>query len=518
MGKFHSIEDRSEELLSLVEEFFPEPVTDLDTSDASSDVVLEVAPGDRYETDEALVRAIGSSQQGQKFNKLFLDGDQSDFGNNHSSADAALVSILVFWLGEDIARIDQVFRKSALMRPKWDQKRGKSTYGRLTIEKAHAFLNRERLNDEPKKDVRKDKGTSPQSIDSVKRFSLIPFSEIEVRKNGDYLVKDLLLQGGLSMVYGPSNSGKTFVAIDLAIHIATGLPWNGLPIVQSDVVYIAAEGGQGIAKRIVAVRDTLNLNGSDISFYLLPDSVDLSGGSEDITALIESIDEYRSDSRPLLVIVDTLSRALSGTDENSGADISAMLSQVDRLQRELGAAVLLVHHTGKDVSRGERGHSSLRAAVDTSIQVKVDKEKNRKFDVTKQRDLDGNFTLPFYLEPVTIRIEGTCEVIQSCVVKASKLIEADSTERIQDPRYESLTKSARLALSVIQDYRRERPESNALEPIPHAELVRLLETAGISLSKKTNSVKRAITRSLDQLVKEGYISRTPDGVREEPDI
>jgi len=119
MGNFQSIEARSDELLTLYDEIFLDEPHDLANS-LASDVDLESGPGEKYDTDEALIAAISRSKQGKKFMDLFDQGDLSYFNQDHSSADGSLVSTLAFWLGNDTERIDRLFRKSALMRPKWN--------------------------------------------------------------------------------------------------------------------------------------------------------------------------------------------------------------------------------------------------------------------------------------------------------------------------------------------------------------------------------------------------------------
>jgi putative DNA primase/helicase len=96
-------------------------------------------PGGMVMDDTELVRRAKAAANGEKFRRLWT-GDASAYtdGDNEgrSEADLALCSLLAFWCGPDESRIDALFRRSGLMRPKWDERRGTQTYGGRTIEQA----------------------------------------------------------------------------------------------------------------------------------------------------------------------------------------------------------------------------------------------------------------------------------------------------------------------------------------------------------------------------------------------
>ncbi len=185
--------------------------------------------------------------------------------------------------------------------------------------------------------------------------ALIPLEAITPALSRRYLVKGWLERGALSVLYGESNVGKTFLALDLAMHVAAGCQWHGVRVQGGPVVYIAGEGGRGIRNRIEALRCALpNLTrGAEKGFHLLPVSVDLCRADGD--ALVKVLQSLPSS--PALVVVDTLARAMGEGDENSGQDMGAMIRTLDLIRGETGAHVLVVHHAGKDTSKGARGHS-----------------------------------------------------------------------------------------------------------------------------------------------------------------
>ena len=93
-------------------------------------------PGETMLPDDAVIKMASNASNGEKFRKLF-SGDTSDYPSQNE-ADLALCGVLAFWCGRDPEQIDRLFRQSALFRKKWDSRRGSSTYGRQTIEKAIA--------------------------------------------------------------------------------------------------------------------------------------------------------------------------------------------------------------------------------------------------------------------------------------------------------------------------------------------------------------------------------------------
>ncbi|TNF15448.1 MAG: AAA family ATPase [Rhodobacteraceae bacterium] len=240
--------------------------------------------------------------------------------------------------------------------------------------------------------ISEDGATASQGAAEVakrRRLPMLSFSEAADTAGSASaapLVKGFLDAGAMSVLYGPSNSGKTFVALDLAFHIAAGRPWGSMDTVQSGVFYVAAEGGHAIRKRIAALRQ--RYAESPKGFCLCPTAVDLRAERGDVGAIVEAV---RSCGEPVgLIVIDTLSRALSGGNENGPEDMGALVKHVDAIREQTGAHVMLVHHSGKDATRGARGHSILRAATDTEIEV-----DDGVIRTAKQRDMEFGPDLAF---------------------------------------------------------------------------------------------------------------------------
>ncbi|WP_179379767.1 helicase RepA family protein [Jannaschia marina] len=239
---------------------------------------------------------------------------------------------------------------------------------------------------------------------------LIRLTDIQPVLRLNHMVKGWLTKRGLSMLYGPSNAGKTFVALDIAMHIAAGKPWRGCKVNGGPVLYIAAEGGAGVKNRLAAFkRERPDMAGAP--FTLLPVGLDLHGQGDAV-----AVCEIMPDADPALVVVDTLARSMGGGDENTAKDAAAFVKNCDLIREATGAHVLVVHHTGKDEDRGARGSSALRAAVDTEIHVSSEGEIICK----KQRDMAIADTLHFSLRSVMLGMDEDGEAVTSAVVEVAE--------------------------------------------------------------------------------------------------
>lgn len=243
------------------------------------------------------------------------------------------------------------------------------------------------------------------------------FDDIAPALGGEYIIKGVLDAGAMSVIYGPSNSGKTFFALDMVYHLAIGSEWRGRRVKPCAVLYLAAEGGRGVINRVAALK--LEHGVCDVPMAIKRAGMDLLHDQADLQHIAD-LAAHVQDARPglpLVIVIDTLSRIMAGGDENSAADMTALIRNIDAVREATGAHVILVHHTGKDTARGARGHSSLRAATDTEIEV-ANENGARAAQVTKQRDHQGGETFPFALKSVALGFDADGDEITSCVIEA----------------------------------------------------------------------------------------------------
>lgn len=250
-------------------------------------------------------------------------------------------------------------------------------------------------------------GLNPRHSEIKRR--LIRLDEIEPVLSANYLVKGWLSASGLSVLFGPSNAGKTFVALDIAMHVAAGEVWRDCKVNPGPVLYIAAEGGAGVLNRLAAFKAE-NPYMASAPFTLLPIGVDLhaSGDAEIIVSLL-------ADKKPALIVVDTLARSIGEGDENTAKDTAMFVRNCDLMREMTGAHVMIIHHTGKEEDRGARGSSALRAAVDTEILV----GSNHRISSKKQRDMIAPADLYFALRSVPLGYDEDGDPVTSAVVEQS---------------------------------------------------------------------------------------------------
>jgi hypothetical protein len=230
-------------------------------------------------------------------------------------------------------------------------------------------------------------------------------------------VKNTLTDGGLSVVYGESNCGKTFFMTDMAFHIVLGKEWHGKRVKQGNVLYVSMEGSYGLKNRIAAYKKQYN---TDLSgFLMMPCSVDFINPEGNISEFVSVLADAKAKLGNIrLVVVDTLARAIGGGDENSGQDMGLLVKHADMIREYTGAHVCFIHHSGKDKARGARGHSSLRAAVDTEIEIsRTESADFSNIKIAKQRDIEIAEDTQFKLKRVVLGMNDDNEEITSCIVE-----------------------------------------------------------------------------------------------------
>jgi hypothetical protein len=241
---------------------------------------------------------------------------------------------------------------------------------------------------------------------------------------GGTLIKGLLDEGAMSVIYAPSNVGKSFFMLDVAFHIATGRDWRGHKIKKPGaVLYLAAEGGYGFINRVVAIKRHHDLSDdADIPLAVLPCPVDLLDPNADREAISDLIDQVAQEFEMpvVLLVLDTLSRIMSGGDENGAKDMTSVVSNIDAIRSRDSVHTSIVHHAGKDIAKGARGHSSLRAATDTEIELTRTGEgadKSFTVSVRKQREMHGDDVFLCTLKSVFLGEDDDGDAVTSAVVE-----------------------------------------------------------------------------------------------------
>jgi len=272
-----------------------------------------------------------------------------------------------------------------------------------------------------------------EKVKKRKKFRSILLSEWVKRPPPKWLIHNTLPQADLAMMYGAPGSGKSFFAMDLALCIATGRSWRDKDTEKGDVMWIAAEAAASMINRAKAYMLHHDVALTD-SFRIIVETPDFN--------MVEHIREIGLEAkkyRPVLIIVDTLTAAAGGANENSGQDMAKILAACRALHAASRALILLIHHSGKDASKGARGWSGLRAAMQTEIEMDQLANGERIAKIAKQRDGEQDIEFPFRLLSVDLPdVDGVSQT--SCVVESEETgFEEELIEESEGGSYVALT-------------------------------------------------------------------------------
>lgn len=231
--------------------------------------------------------------------------------------------------------------------------------------------------------------------DETDTFELLDMDELEALPAPEWLIKDLVVDDGLTTVFGDPGAGKSFVVLDMCLRLALGMDWHGAETKQTGILYIAGEGARGLGKRVKGWRKEHGKQGAKAPFMLLPVPVALLDPAQR-AKLLRTIDEaMRRSGFPIgLVVIDTLSRSLAGAGENGADEMGALVASTDIVRQHTGGAVLGVHHSGKDKEKGMRGSTVLLGACDGVIRVSKDGEL---VTLKTEKQKDAEESAPIYM-------------------------------------------------------------------------------------------------------------------------
>jgi RecA-family ATPase len=266
-------------------------------------------------------------------------------------------------------------------------------------------------------------------------------SQMKYELEANWTIRDLFPGEGMGAIYGQPGSGKTFWTLDAALSIACGRGYKNQQTKHGGVIYFALEGGRLFDNRCLKWCQKHDITSLDQHpFAVTSDPLDLlvKGSESEVDRIIEDMQRFQQQwGQPLkLLVIDTLNRAMAGGNENAPEDMGALVANADRIWKALGCFLLIVHHSGKDVAKGLRGHSSLLAAVNTEIQLTLLAGTDySQAEVLKQRDGEKGQLHCFNLQTERVGVDSDGYEVTTCVVNhtaSDKAQEARGTAATED--------------------------------------------------------------------------------------
>jgi AAA domain len=335
-------------------------------------------------------------------------------------------------------------------------------------------------------------------------FLLTRFADLKASTAPPQLIQGLIPRTGLTVIWGPPKSGKSFITFDAMMHVAIGWSYRSREVICGPVVYCAFEGAEGYRKRAAAFRKHHGLaDDLDPPFYLISARMDFVA---DHRALIASIRAELGTDDPVAVVLDTLNRSLPGS-ESSDQDMAAYIKAADAVREAFNCAVIVVHHCGIDTSR-PRGHTSLTGSVDAQLAVKRDASDYITLEVEWMKDGPEGDLVVSRLDGVEVGIDDHGHPITSCVV-----VPADGPVIPKTTKPARMPKAAQTALRALVEAVSEcgviPPASNH---IPAGMKVATFDQwrdyayrMGISTSAGDRAKQQAFKRGSEYLIGGGYV-------------
>ena len=317
---------------------------------------------------------------------------------------------------------------------------------------------------------RKSNGGSPPSAG----FKLIDWNDIAFDASEQWLIEDVLPLRGLGLVFGKQGSFKSFVAMGLALAVMLGEPWAGKRVEKGNILYLAAEGGPGMAKRIAPHKAKHKIPRGQ--FALVSTTPNLGAGEGDLPALIAAVEGVNF--APALVVIDTAAAAIGAADEN-GTGMASLIANAARLAQRFDCFVLIVHHVGHDdgAKKRPRGWSGLGPALDVQILCeRPEGEMRTVLTVQKQKEEADGICFEARLSRVviattangketsTLIVEDVWKVNPAAQPATDKRPEAtilrhellDAYDRLADAGFDTAKGPAKVRVVAVRDALKDR--------------------------------------------------------------
>lgn len=346
---------------------------------------------------------------------------------------------------------------------------------------------------------------TPIPLKAHGEFGFYSMAELRERLGPpEWLIKGILPKTELGMLFGASTAGKSFVLMDMCAAIARGIDWNGRRVKKGRVLYVVAEGRGGFPNRMEAYCKKHGIDESEVPIVYAAGKIPNLADDVSVKAFIKEIKRFGPFD---LIIIDTLAKVSVGADENSGKDMGIIMANAEAIGLAAGGTPILVHHSGKDTSRGSRGHGSLKGNV--GVELEVSRAENavlRTLYVHKVKDAPAGFGLDFKLEVVPVdQVDEDGVPETSCTVEYITGVARDAAVVTRQPR----GAHERTVLNVAH-------EMTGLDPTAQVVAGDLVERAiaeTVRGTSKQDNRRRDIKRALEALIEQGWLIEDGDYVQ-----
>lgn len=291
----------------------------------------------------------------------------------------------------------------------------------------------------------------PHGHKSARRIELLNYAQMASMPEPEWLVEGVIQKRSTALLFGKSNSFKSFLAIDIGLSVDAGKDWHGHTVSEGRVLFVATEGANGVGRlRIPAWYDHHQIEDGSRRAFLYPQEICLDT-PDDVSALIASMKERGGFA---LVVVDIFGGSMKGSEiEDKVA--RAWVHGIQRILRETGASVLTVAHSGWQDETRARMHTHFWGSFDTRLRMEGDKDAlTATLTVERHKDADSAGAFGFRLQ----KSGGSLVPVLDGDVRVTK-------------QTRSLSPKLRLALGALDEVLAEKGAKRVGPDWPNADVV-----------------------------------------------
>ena len=355
---------------------------------------------------------------------------------------------------------------------------------------------------EPRIDEDSDQIDPVQLPKQAREFGLLTRADVQAEPSAIPLIHGLISKGQLAMIAGPSGSGKSVFQLHLGAALLNGHEVFGHAIPKrARMLYVNLEGD--LKPRLEAIEQHhpgWSFPAPDAMFLTRPWCLN---DRDSVEGLAHHVNESGGVD---VIFIDTLNRAIPGSDENLSTDMGMVIAHANLLINLTGAAVVLTHHTGKAKDRGPRGHSSLYAALDTCLMVDETESGMRIVELIKTRQGPGGKKYYFTIENIALGEDD-----YGLPVVGPALTEVEGSSEVEKTATaHPLTPQQKEALVALTLHMQNGLNGEPLEGINRDEALEVVKAAFSAVSTKHRSTRAR--EAIDALIEAGRLLKNDSGM------